>query len=126
MILGVSRLLVGIVAWVAPGWTAKFFGLGTDESARWVTRLFGARDFTIAASLLAAPPAALPTVAAVGATIDAVDAISGFDEARRGNLGTRAVILGPVGAVVLGAMGAAVARHALTDGATPAAAAGPS
>ena len=51
-------------------------------------------------------------MAAVGAAIDTVDAISGFDEARRGNLGTRGVILGPVGAAGLAVLGVLVAREA--------------
>ena len=38
--------------------------------------------------------------------------VAGFDEARRGNLSTRAIILGPVGALGFAALGALVARDA--------------
>lgn len=111
-ILGVTRAAIGVGSWVAPEMTMRAFGIDPDESDRFVGRLFGARELALAGALLAAPPAALAQVATVGAAVDAVDAIAGFDERRRGNLSTRATVLGPAGALIFVALGAYVARSA--------------
>lgn len=110
--LGATRASIGVAAWLAPDATVRLFGMDPARSNRFVARLFGARELALAAALLAAPPAAVAPVAAVGAAVDAVDAVGGFDEARRGNLSTRAVVLGPVGAVFFATLGVLVARRA--------------
>ena len=110
--LGVTRLCIGIGAWIAPDLTTRLFGMDPASSNRFIGRLFGARELALAAALLAAPPAALAPVAAIGAAVDSIDAVGGFDERRRGNLGTRATLLGPVGAVLFAALGVLVAREA--------------
>ena len=110
--LGVNRLLIGLGAWFAPDLTVKLFGMDPARSDRFVGRLFGAREMALAGTLLAAPAAAVAPVAAVGAIVDTIDSIAGFDERRRGNLGTRATILGPVGALLFAALGVLVAREA--------------
>jgi hypothetical protein len=112
MSLGLSRLLIGFGAWFAPDLTVKVFGMDPERSDRFVGRLFGAREMALAGSLLAAPASAVAPVAAVGALVDTIDSIAGFDERRRGNLGTRATILGPVGALFFVACGIHVAREA--------------
>ncbi|MBT0567323.1 hypothetical protein [Williamsia sp. CHRR-6] len=109
--LAVARMLIGLGAWLAPDLTVRVFGLDPERSNRFVGRLFGAREFALAAALLAAPGKAVATVAAVGAVVDAVDAVAGFDETRRGNLGGRAIALGPVGAMGFAALGALVYRE---------------
>lgn len=111
-ILGVTRALVGLGAWFAPDHTVRLFGMDPDHSDRFVGRLFAARELALAATLLAAPRPALAHVATIGAAVDLTDAIAGFDERRRGNLSTRATILGPVGALGFAALGAIVARDA--------------
>lgn len=113
--LAAARAAIGLGAWLAPDLTVRLFGMDPERSNRFVGRLFGARELALAATLLAAPPAAVAPVAAVGAAVDAVDAVAGFDEARRGNLSARAVILGPVGAVLFAALGVIVARGARDD-----------
>ncbi len=113
--LGVTRAMIGIGAWIAPDLTVRLFGMDPTRSDRFVGRLFGAREMALAGSLLAAPNSALAPVAALGAAVDAVDAIAGFDERRRGNLSTRATILGPVGALLFVALGITVARQASAD-----------
>lgn len=110
--LGVTRLLIGTGAWLAPDLTVRVFGMDPDRSDRFVGRLFGSREFALAATLLAAPPGLVAPVAAIGAAVDTADAIAGFGERRRGNLSTRATILGPVGAVGFAALGILVARQA--------------
>lgn len=115
LFLGVTRLSIGLGAWLAPDLTVRLFGMDPERSDRFVSRLFGSREFALAATLLAAPPAAVAPVAAVGAAVDAFDAVAGFDEARRGNLSPRAIILGPVGAVFFAALGVLVARRAAED-----------
>jgi len=112
MILGVSRAMIGLGAWFAPDLTVRLFGMDPAKSNRFVGRLFGAREMALAGALLAAPPSAVAPVAAVGAAVDAIDAVGGFDETRRGNLSTQATILGPVGALLFAALGISVARAA--------------
>ncbi len=110
--LGTARALIGIGSWFAPDWTMRVFGIDPKRSDRFVGRLFGARELALAGGLLAAPPSALASVAAVGAAVDAVDAVAGFDERRRGNLSTQATILGPAGALLFVVLGVLVAREA--------------
>ena len=110
--LGVTRALIGIGSWGAPDTTMRVFGINPDESDRFVGRLFGARELALASALLAAPPSAVAPAAAIGAAVDTVDAIAGFDERRRGNLSTQATILGPAGALIFAALGIYVARAA--------------
>lgn len=110
--LGVTRACIGIGAWVAPDLTARAFGMDPALSNRFVARLFGARELALALALLAAPPSAVAPVAAIGAAVDSADAISGFDERRRGNLNAQATLLGPMGATLFAALGVLVAREA--------------
>lgn len=107
-----SRVAIGIGAWVAPDLTVRVFGLDPQHSDRFVARLFGAREFALAAATLLAPPRARAAVAFTGAAIDTADVIAGFDERRRGNLNTRATLLGPVGALSFVAAGLLAAREA--------------
>ena len=90
----------------------RAFGIDPERSNRFVGRLFGSRELTLGASLLAAPLTAVAPLASLGAAIDAVDCVAGFDEARRGNLSTQATLLGPVGVLLFVALGAYVAREA--------------
>ncbi len=112
MSLGLSRLLIGLGAWSAPDLTVRLFGMDPERSDRFVGRLFGAREMALAGALLAAPASAVAPVAALGAAVDSIDSVAGFDERRRGNLSTQATILGPVGALLFVALGLHVAREA--------------
>ena len=80
-VLGATRALIGIGAWTAPDLTVRVFGMDPDQSDRFVGRLFGSREFTLAASLLAAPPALLAPVALIGAAVDTADADGGLRRA---------------------------------------------
>lgn len=111
-VLGVTRALVGVGSWIAPDQTMRVFGIDPARADRFVGRLFGARELALAGALLTAPAAAVAPVAALGAAVDAVDAVAGFDERRRQNLSTRATILGPVGALLFAVLGVLVARDA--------------
>lgn len=110
--LGVTRGLIGIGSWIAPDRTMRLFGIDPVRSNRFVARLFGARELALAGALLTAPASALAPAAAVGVAVDAVDAVGGFDERRRGNLSTQATVLGPAGALLFAALGVLVAREA--------------
>lgn len=99
-------------SWIAPDLTARTFGIDPAHADRFIGRLFGARELALAGALLAAPAPAVAPIAAIGAAVDTVDAVAGFDERRRGNLSTRATILGPVGALLFIALGIHVAREA--------------
>ena len=111
-LLGVTRACIGLGAWFAPDLTIRVFGMDPARSNRFVGRLFGARELALAVALLAAPPAAVAPVAAIGAAVDGADAVAGFDERRRGNLNAQATLLGPVGATAFAALGVLVAREA--------------
>ncbi len=111
-VLGVTRALIGIGAWTAPDLTVRVFGMDPEQSDRFVGRLFGSREFALAAALLAAPPSLVAPAALAGAAVDAADSIAGFDEWRRGNLSAQAAILGPIGAIGFAALGIVVARQA--------------
>ncbi len=113
LFLGTMRALVGIGAWGAPDLTARVFGIDPARSDRFVTRLFGAREIALAVALLSARPETLASVALTGALIDSADALQGFDERRRGNLGNQATLLGPCGAVLFAVTGAVVARSSV-------------
>eukprot|EP00662_Eupelagonemidae_sp_cell21_P045685 gene45685-64156_t len=58
LFLGGMRTSFGIVAWVSPRLSAKVFGmdktphLGEDENCKWMSRLFGAREGVLGASVL--------------------------------------------------------------------------
>src|SRR5690348_2602938 len=110
-ILGGTRGLIGIGGWIAPDLTARAFGIDPARSNRFVTRLFASRELTLSLALLTAGPAHLPEVAAVGAAIDTVDAVAGFDEHSRGNLSTTSLVSGVLGAVAFAVMGARVAQE---------------
>ena len=110
--LGGTRAMIGLGSWIAPDLTMRVFGIDPHHADRFIGRLFGARELALAASLLAAPASALAPVAALGAAVDTIDSIAGFDEARRGNMTTQATILGPLGALLFVALGIAVARDA--------------
>ena len=101
--LGATRASIGIGSWVAPDLTMRVFGIDPDNADRFFGRLFGARELALAA---------VAPVAALGAAVDAIDSIAGFDEARRGNMSTRAIVLGPVGALLFVALGVHVAQKA--------------
>ncbi len=112
--LGLARAAVGAGSWLAPDHAVRAFGIDPDRSDRFIGRLFASRELALAAALLAAPRDLVRPVALTGAAIDAVDAIAGFDEARRGNMSRWAVISGACGAVVFAAMGAVIARETAT------------
>lgn len=113
--LGATRAAIGLGAILAPDLTIRVFGMDDARSNRFVSRLFGTRELGLALALLAAPPKATRAVALTGSAIDAADALLGFDERRRGTLGTRATLLGPVGAVGFAVLGALVAHEAAGD-----------
>ena len=109
--LVVLRTLVGISALFTPRLAARLFGIDPDSSSAWVTRLFGSRELALAGVLLVATPDQLPTVATVGAAIDAVDVASSLLERGRGDVSTYTLISGGVGAALFAGLGADIARR---------------
>lgn len=110
--LGGTRAAIGVGGWLAPDFTARAFGFDPGRSDRFVTRLFAARELALATALLAASPAHLPTVAAVGAAVDTADALAGLDEARRGSVSTFTFVSGVLGAMLFAALGTRIAAEA--------------
>jgi hypothetical protein len=117
-ILGASRLLVGAVSLIAPYTAGRIFGIAREPAAAWVTRLFGSRELVLAAALLAAPADQVSSVAALGAGIDALDAVSSVAERSRGTISDYTLVSGGFGAVVFALLGVATLRdsRAITDG----------
>jgi hypothetical protein len=111
-ILGAGRTAIGLGAWLAPDSTARVFGIDPERSDRFIARLFGVRDAALGAALLAAPAPAVKPLAAVGTAIDALDAVAGFDEHRRGTLSPTTAVLGPGAAVAFAVLGLLVLRDA--------------
>lgn len=110
-LLGLTRAAVGLGSWLAPDTAVKAFGIDPARSDRFIGRLFGARDFALGASLLAADARYLRAAAGIGVAIDLVDTVAGLDEYRRGNLSTWATISGPGGAALLATLGLLVLRE---------------
>lgn len=111
-VLGASRVGVGAIFLVAPETAARAFGVGPDRSSRWISRLFGARELVLAASLLAAQKQHLYHVAVVGVTIDSLDVVSTVIERARGRISVWSVLSGGAGAAVYVGLGLDVARRA--------------
>jgi hypothetical protein len=110
--LGVTRSIVGVLSLTAPQLAAWVFGVPADPSAAWITRLFGSRELVLAATLLAAPPDQVASVAALGAGIDGVDVVSSAVELARGRISTYTFVSGGCGAVVFTLLGLAAMRAA--------------
>ena len=112
MTLGVMRSIVGGVSLTAPYAAARLFGVPSDQSAAWITRLFGSRELVLAAALLAAPPEQVASVAALGAGIDGLDVVSSAVELARGRISTYTFVSGGCGAIVFTVLGLATMRAA--------------
>ena len=103
---------------IAPYTAGRIFGIAREPAAAWVTRLFGSRELVLAAALLAAPADQVSSVAALGAGIDALDAVSSVAERSRGTISDYTLVSGGFGAVVFALLGVATLRdsRAITDG----------
>lgn len=104
------RLGVGLLSWFAPDLAARVFAL-TPPPEPFVTRLFGARETTMALGLQAASPPVRRAAIQAGIGIDLADALGGFVDHGRGRLPRRATVLGPGGALVFAALGVATLRE---------------
>lgn len=109
-ILGVARFCVGAVSLIAPVTAGRIFGVPSEPASAWVTRLFGSRELALAAVLLAAPAEQVTSVAALGAGIDALDAVSSVVDRSRGRISGYTLVTGGFGAVVFALLGLAALR----------------
>ena len=114
-VLGGLRGAVGLGTWVAPHVSIPLFGLTRpDGSGAVVARLFGVRDFVLAASLIiyAAPGDRDVMRAAVVANIvcDSVDVVACLIGYARGEISNKALMLVGGGAAFFAALGAIAYR----------------
>ena len=81
------RALVGILSWVSPSASWKAFGvgaIGADARPPLVTRLFGVREFALAAGLQSPEPAVRKAVLRAGLVVDGADIVASIIALRKG------------------------------------------
>jgi len=86
-VFSVLRALVGIVSWVSPTASWKVFGvggIGAGAGAPLITRLFGVREFALAAGLQSPEPAVRKAALRSGLVIDGVDIVASLIALRKG------------------------------------------
>ena len=106
--LGVIRVLVGAVTWLAPRTSGRAFGLGDvadDPRGALLGRLFGVRDVVLGSAVVfARDDAELSTALRLGLVVDTVD-VAASVVGRRGGLSRWGTALVGGGAIVLAMMG---------------------
>ncbi len=110
--LALSRMAVGVASWATPRASARAFGIDPERSSGVITRLFGARDLALGATLLLADDARLAQAAGIGAAIDAVDAVGTALEFRGGDVSPYAAVSVGGGAALFCMLGLTVLRGA--------------
>jgi hypothetical protein len=114
------RAAVGVSSWATPNVAGRLFGLdpSNNPQASYVARLFGARDFALAAGALTSDGEDRRRWLQLGMACDLADAAAGYIAGRTGVLPKPAAIM--VTAVALVAAGMGVAALAAENGAAPA------
>jgi hypothetical protein len=102
------RVVIGLLALVAPRLASKIFGLDAagNPQAPYLARLFGVRDIALGVGALASKGEARRTWVLLGIGVDATDAVSATLAGRDGSVSgvTAAKLAAPaVAAVALGA-----------------------
>jgi hypothetical protein len=111
--LAAMRILIGALAWARPESAARLFGMpAPDGQARYLWRLFGARDLVIGTATVTASGARRRTWAGAGLACDVADGAAGtLARGEVGRLPAAAMIGVPVGAVAYGAWALASPRR---------------
>lgn len=110
-LLGWLRVAAGVGAWATPGTTARVLSMPAPRQspARFLLRLFGARDVALGAGLLGARNSGeRDRWLVLGMAVDAADAGAALIAAGRGQLRGRSGVLGAAAAVAA----IALANHA--------------
>jgi hypothetical protein len=90
------RFATGVSAWLAPGKTARLFGLGSDRQQPFTTQLFGSRELALALAITdTASPQLRTRALQLGLLVDILDVVAAIG-------GIRRQTLSPTGAVVTG------------------------
>ncbi|WP_110205583.1 DUF4267 domain-containing protein [Nocardioides daejeonensis] len=108
--LAVGRILIGMLALLAPRSAARLFQLRADEQPQvtYMNRMFGSREITLGAVTLLAPPETRRSMVLIGVAVDAADAAAGVLAGREGVVSKRASLmltLPALGAVAAGIAG---------------------
>lgn len=114
--LSLGRVVVGIMALVAPSATAKLFGIDAAANPQLglFSRMFGAREIALGAVTLVSKGALRRNLTAVGIAVDGADVASGVVEIGTG--GAPKLQGGALVGVALGAVGVGVAALASQRG----------
>src|SRR4051812_44921792 len=111
--LSLTRMAAGAGAWAAPTISLRVIGLDQRPQAAYLLRLFGVRDLALGAITLLAGPENRRAVLALGALVDASDAVSSALALKQGVVGRAAgvAVAGTAtAAVVVGVTAARPAR----------------
>ncbi|MEV5002249.1 hypothetical protein [Nocardioides sp. LML1-1-1.1] len=114
--LSIGRILVGIVALVAPSTAARLFGVtpAANPQLGIFGRMFGAREIALGAVTLASRGALRRNLTVVGIAVDGADVASGALEITAG--GVPKLQGGALVGVAAGAVGAGIAALVLSRG----------
>lgn len=112
--LSLGRIVIGIGALVAPGTTARLFGVDPAANPQLgiFGRMFGAREIALGAVTLASRGSLRRNLTLVGIAVDGADAAGGVLELRDGGLPR--VQGGALVGIALGAVGSGIAALALS------------
>jgi hypothetical protein len=86
-VFSVLRAFVGVLSWASPSASWKVFGVGTignDARSPLVTRLFGVREFGLAAGLQSPEPAVRVATLQAGLVVDGADIVASLIALRKG------------------------------------------
>jgi hypothetical protein len=108
---GISRMLIGLVSWVAPSLTARVFGLDPRSRQPIVTQLFGARELALGYMTATTSGTSREAVLRAGVAIDAVDALASARQIRAGAFGPHAIVTVALGAVFFAGLGVVALRR---------------
>ena len=120
VLLGALRFGVGVQALLTPGLSAKTFGVSSERSSFWVTRLFGSRELLLALYLLFASPERVRQAATFGLVVDGIDVASSAWELRAGRISQYTFVSGGLGAALFCVLGLLAGDEAQPTPAEPA------
>jgi hypothetical protein len=102
--MAIGRIVLGVGSLVAPGATARSFGVGSAPELSYLTRVFGARAIALGAAYLLAGPRERTRLQRLCVGVDVSDTLSGLRElarrdAPRRGMATAIAITGPYAAI---------------------------
>lgn len=99
------RLITGVSAWLAPTWTARLLGLGSQHQQPFTTQLFGSRELTLALAIADGSPQLRVRALQLGLLVDSLDVLGAVHGIRGHTLPPRGAILAGGGAALFAGLG---------------------